>query len=206
MRYYLSSYKFGNDIQSFIELIPTNNKIGHINNARDFVVRDVERADKNQQEEITFLNSVGFEAEVLDLKVYFNNPSALNNKLNELGGIWVSGGNTFVLRQAMQLSGFDKLFPTLIERKDFLYGGYSAGICILSKSLKIYALIDDDKNFPYPAITETIYEGLEIFEDTFLPHFESDHPESELIGKAVQYCTQKNIPFKTLRDGEVLQH
>jgi hypothetical protein len=40
MKYYLSSYKFGNEIESLKKLIPSNNIIGHINNSRDFVGSD----------------------------------------------------------------------------------------------------------------------------------------------------------------------
>ena len=37
-----------------------------------------------------------------------------------------------------------------------------------------------------------------------LPHYKSDHPESEDIDKEVEYCDKNNIPYKTLRDGEVM--
>ena len=37
-----------------------------------------------------------------------------------------------------------------------------------------------------------------------LPHYDSDHPESEDIAKEVEYCKNNNVPYKTLRDGEVI--
>ena len=36
MKYYLSSYKLGNEIEKFIDLIPPNKKAAYISNALDF--------------------------------------------------------------------------------------------------------------------------------------------------------------------------
>ncbi len=204
MKYYLSSYKFGNQIEELKNIIPHNNRVGHINNSRDWVGADPERANKHQQEEMEFLNKIGFKPEALDLKEYFNKTKELKSKLNSLGGIWVSGGNTFVLRMAMKISGFDNIFKELINRKDFLYGGYSAGICILSDSLKSIEIVDDPNNFPYKEITKPIYEGLGVFNYSFMPHYDSDHFESEAIEKEIQRCIDNKWLFKALRDGDVI--
>jgi len=37
-----------------------------------------------------------------------------------------------------------------------------------------------------------------------LPHDQSAHPESENIDRKVQYCTRNGIPFRALRDGDVI--
>ena len=204
MKYYLSSYKFGDQIEALKALIPLNNSIGHINNSRDWVGADSDRAEKHQREEIALLNEMGFAAEPLDLREYFKKSGELKSKLSTLGGVWVSGGNTFVLRMAMRLSGFDEAFKELLARDDFLYGGYSAGICILSDSLKSIDFVDDPNNFPYQGITEPIYEGLGVFNYSFMPHYDSDHPESEAVGKEIQRCIDNKWLFKALRDGDVI--
>lgn len=204
MKYYLSSYKFGNKTDDLKRLIPKNNKLGHINNAKDWVEADAERANKSQQKELEFLNELGFESESLDLKLYFNKTEALRDKINELGALWVSGGNCFVLRMAMKLSGFDIVFEELKNRDDFLYGGYSAGICVLSHSLKAIDQVDDPQNFPYKEITQPIYEGLGVFDYAFMPHYDSDHFESEAIDKEIQRCIDNKWLFKALRDGEAI--
>lgn len=49
-----------------------------------------------------------------------------------------------------------------------------------------------------------IWEGLGLIDYAFLPHYDSDHPESADIDKEVAYCTENQIPFKTVRDGEVI--
>ncbi len=148
MKYYLSSYNFGNKTSELVRLQSSNKKLGHINNSRDCVGADPARAAKHQQEEMDFLDKLGFQSEALDLSSYFGKQTALQSKLDSLGALWVSGGNTFVLRMAMKLSGFDQLFSSLRKREDFLYGGYSAGISILSDSLKSIENVDEPNNFP----------------------------------------------------------
>ena len=204
MKYYLSSYKFGNQVADLKRLQSDNKKLGHINNSRDWVGADPKRAMKHQLEEMHFLNQLGFESEILDLKTYFGQEKALKEKLASLGALWVSGGNTFTLRQAMKLSGFDQLFPSLVARKDFLYGGYSAGICILSDTLKPIDEVDDPTDFPYQGINEAIYKGLGVFNYSFMPHYDSNHYESEAIGKEIQRCIDNKWLFKALRDGDVI--
>ncbi len=202
MKYYLSSYKFGNDLEKLKSIIPKNNKIGHINNARDS--SDIDRSKKSQTDEIEQLNQLGFAAEVINLKDYFNRKEDLRKKLNSLGGLWVAGGNTFVLRQAMHLSGFDVVIKELSKKDDFLYAGYSAGVCVLSKSLKSLFIVDKPYSFPYPEMNEPIWEGLGFFDYDFMPHYDSDHSESEDIGKTINYCIENKILFKAIRDGDVI--
>ena len=204
MKYYLSSYKFGNDIKKLKLMMPENCKIGHINNARDHTAADPEKRIKSQAEEISVLNELGFIAEPIDLKDYFNDGENLRKKLDTLGGSWVAGGNTFVLRQAMKLSGFDVIIKEFSKKSDFLYAGYSAGVCVLSKSLRSLFIVDKPYDFPYLEIKETIWEGLGFFDYDFMPHYDSDHPESMDIGKTIEYCIENKILFKAIKDGEVI--
>jgi dipeptidase E len=37
-----------------------------------------------------------------------------------------------------------------------------------------------------------------------MPHFDSDHGESANIAKEIQRCKDNDIPFKAVRDGEVI--
>jgi len=204
MRFYLSSFKFGNEVERLREMLHAGSRIGHINNARDFTGADPERRVRHQQEEIEKLNELGCVAEVLDMKDYFGRQDALREKLMELDGVWVGGGNVFVLRQAMRLSGFDVLFEELRSRKGFFYGGYSAGVCVLCDSLRYIAHVDDSNDFPYGGGTEVIWDGLNVFGFGILPHYDSDHPESEAVGREVKRCIGNKWLFKVLRDGEVI--
>lgn len=204
MKFYLSSYKFGNDYNKILNMLKKDAKIGHINNSRDWLGVNENNKQKALFEEMNFLENLGFRCEHLDLKEYFGKENLLREKLQKLDGIWVCGGNTFVLRQAMRLSGFDNIFNELKTNKDFFWGGYSAGICILCDSLKYINQVDDSNNFPYKEMQQSIFEGLGIFEFGLLPHYKSDHEESEMIEKEVEICIKNKWPFKTLIDGEVL--
>lgn len=205
MRLYLSSYKLGNKTVILKQwLASSNKKVGYIPNAFDFTGMPPENRIKHMDFDINELKILGFTVEVVDLRDYFGRKDALRKKLHSLNMLWVSGGNTFVLRQAMRLSGFDELIHELQQRDDFVYGGYSAGCCVLSFTLKGLQTVDDSSNYPYEGFKETIWEGLGLLDYLFLPHFDSDHPESEDINKEVVYCTENSIPFKTVRDGEVV--
>lgn len=205
MRYYLSSYKLGNETEKLKELIKTTNgKFGYIPNALDFTGAD--QMDKKQhcEKDMKDLNQYGATVELIDLKKYFGKENELRTKLQSLGGVYVSGGNTFVLRQAMKISGMDKIILEMKKRNDFLYIAYSAGVCLLSPRMDSYAITDNAKDFPYPQIKEQIWEGLNIIDFEFQPHYHSDHPETQSTDKEIQYCIDNKILFKAYKDGEVL--
>jgi len=205
MKYYLSSFKLGNDTEKLKLLIKqTNRKFGYIPNALDFTTADNERRNKRAEEDMNELRAVDATVEILDLKDYFGRESDLRFKLQTLGGVYVSGGNTFVLRQAMRLSGFDNVLLEMSERKDFLYVAYSAGVCVLTKTLRYYAITDDANDFPYSEITEQIWEGLSILDFIFEPHYDSNHPESESTDREIKKLIDEKVLFKAYRDGEVL--
>lgn len=205
MKYYLSSYKLGNETEKLKQLIKNSSgKFGYIPNALDFSGADLDWKEKYIKADMNDLRSNGARVESLDLTIYFGKKDELQQKLKSLGGIYVSGGNVFVLRQALKLSGFDELFPKLSERKDFLYIAYSAGCCILSENLKYYAMTDNAKDFPYPEIKETIWDGLGVLDFIFEPHYDSDHPESASTDKEIQALIDDKVLFRAYKDGEVL--
>ncbi len=184
--------------------MPKGKSIGYIPNALDYSTADPKRKIKHIERDMGDLRSLGFAVERLDLRDYFGQKNKLKQKLDSLGGVWVSGGNTFVLRQAMKLSGFDDVLLKLNSRKDFLYAGYSAGVCVLAPSLEALQIVDNPKEMPYEGLEKVIFEGLGILDYIILPHYKSDHPESADIDKEVDYCKKHKIPFKTLSDGEVI--
>lgn len=204
MNYYLSSYKFGNKVDELVKMLPQGARIGHINNSKDWTTASPEIRAKYLKEEMEFLDNLGFQNEHLDLKDYFRKKEALSKKLSEIDGIWLAGGHTFILRMAMRLSGFDEIYQRELRyRKNFFWGGYSAGVCILCDSLKYISNVDMPNDFPYPEMQENIWEGLGLFDYGILPHYDSDHHESEMIGKEVQRCIDNGWLFKVMRDGDV---
>jgi len=201
---YLSSYRLGNNSEKLVELMGNNKKIAVIPNALDFST-DIPRRNEGVQREIDDLDKLGLQAEEVDLRKYFNKPKELEQKLSEFGALWVRGGNTFVLRRAFKESGLDEWLKEHKDDKELVYAGYSAGVCILSPTLKGLEIVDD------PVITaegypkETLWDGLGLIDFAFAPHFESPgHPETEAVGREVEHYKKEGIKFKALHDGEVI--
>ena len=72
MKFYLSSYKLGNEIERLKSLVPNSkNKLGYIPNALDFSKADPERRQKHIEADMTALRAIGIGVELLDLKEYF---------------------------------------------------------------------------------------------------------------------------------------
>jgi dipeptidase E len=206
MRFYLSSYKMGNAVEKLKILLPAANKrVAYISNALDWST-DLARRERGEQSDLAQLQALGLglEIEKLDLREYFGKPGPLKQKVLEFGTIWVCGGNAFVLRQAMKLSGFDELLRNLsATNADVLYGGYSAGICLLGPTLEGIDIVDPPSEKPYGDL-KPVWDGLGILKFVIVPHFESNHPESEAAGKVAAYLKEHEISFRTLRDGEVI--
>lgn len=202
MKLYLSSFKIGDKLQELQKWIKEhNNKICLIPNAKD-VYEDRKLIENKIKQDIEDLEKIGFEVTVVSLKDYFNDNEGLINKLKEFNAFYVMGGNVFALRQAMYLSGFDKYLKTIENEPNYLYAGYSAGICVLAKDMHGLDMCDNPTINPYGI--DTMWEGLGYFDYIFLPHYKSEHKETDLIDKAVEYCNKNNIKYKTLRDGDVI--
>jgi len=201
MKLYLSSYKIGKETDKFLKMLNGKKRIAYIPNALDFTT-DKERRNKSEQGDIRELESLGLRVERIDLKRYFGKKTKLRKKLEEIGAVYVRGGNAFVLRQAMNLSGLDDILLSM-KNDDFFYSGYSAGCCVLSPSLESTSIVDNPSIFPYK-LKKPIFEGLGLIPYNFLPHFDSDHPESAEVNKELAYCKKRGLPYRTIRDGEVI--
>lgn len=206
MKFYLSSYKLGNqeNVQKLKQMVfETNKMVAYISNALDYST-DVERRKDSESKDILDLNSVGLKAEKIDLRDFFGKGEELRKNLEKYDIIWVRGGNTFVLRQAMKLSGLDEILKEFFKQdKKIIYGGYSAGICVLATTLEGLSIVDDPGQKPYGEY-ETLWDGLGILPYSIAPHYKSDHPESADVDKEVEQMIKNKILFKTLKDGEVI--
>lgn len=203
MRYYLSSFKLGGGAHTLASLYDASRPVAYIANALDHVVNKV-WLDEWIATDVRSLGDIGLSAERLDLREYFAADRHIERALEQFSGVWVSGGNVFVLRQAMSLSRFDRFVRSQRDRDDFTYGGYSAACCVLSPTLKPYARVDDPSAQPYKEATETIWDGLGVLDFAYMPHFQSNHSESSLIDAEVALCIENKIPYRAFRDGEVL--
>jgi dipeptidase E len=202
MRLYLSSYKFGNYTEELVKLCPGNKKAGVIMNAVDW--GDPERVMASLKDQIEILKSLGFKPEQIDLRNYFGKIGDLKKHLANFGLVWVHGGNTFVLKRAYEQSGFGEIIKEMLQKEEIVYAGFSAGVVILSKSLKGLEIVDDPKIVPEGYKEDFSWDGLGILDYHIAVHYKSDHAESAEIDKEIEYCEKNNIPYQTLRDGEVI--
>lgn len=182
MKFYLSSYKLGDRTDKLIELAEKKT-IGYIPNALDFSYAHQERKQKHIFNDMKSLEELGLKPSLLDLKTYFRQKDLLKAELTDIGAIFISGGNVFVLRQAMRLSGLDEIVMNEELPKHFLFAGYSAAGCVLSPSLRVYQIVDDASETPYAECEKVIWEGLGILDRAFMPHWDSNHHESGDISK-----------------------
>lgn len=202
MRLYLSSYRLGNHPEKLLTLLRGRTKVALIANAVDF--RTPQEILERNQKDVEELHNIGLEVTEVDLKDYFGKKEALEHELKKYDLIWVRGGNAFVLRRAFKYSGADEIVKDLLAEDEIVYGGYSAGVCILASSLQGIDIVDDPNVTPNNYQSTIIWEGLDILPYAVAPHYQSAHPESIEIDKTVAYFKENLIPFKTLRDGEVI--
>jgi len=202
MKLYLSSYHLGDKANQLSSLF-SNKKVALISNALDFST-DIDRRKKSTETELKDLKSVGLNPEEIDLRTYFGNENKLRSKISEFGGVWLRGGNSFVLLRAIKYSGFDNIIRSFIKNDSFVYAGYSAGICVATPSLKGIELVDDPHIIPDGYKDKKIWEGMSLVNYSIAPHYNSNHPESKLINKSVEYFIREKMLFKALKDGDVI--
>ena len=196
---YLSSQKFGDNYSFLKEWISKNsNKILLIANALDY--KDTSTVSNIIHEDKHLLSHIGFDVTIVDLKDYFEKHEELKKICRKFNNICVIGGNVFILREAMKYSGFDKYLKEISKKDNYLYIGYSAGGCVLSQNLDIYKKVDDPVDFYNKG--KIIYDGIELIDYQFIPHYKSNYYKAYLIDEIVDTCKKENIKYKALKDGE----
>ena len=205
MKLYLSSYKIGNKTNELKKWLENsdNNNVALISNSRD-IYPDGEIKTTGIKNDAKELENLGFNVKYLDLREYFEKKENLIKDLQDVKAFYIIGGNTFVLRKAMYLSGFDELLLDYASDQSYLYAGYSAGICVLCKDMKVLAMMDDPEADPYNSNMSPIYKGVGLVEEVLIPHYKSDHKETEVASKTVEFCKKNNIRYKALCDGDVM--
>ena len=204
MRLYLSSYYLGEKPELLHDIIPIGGKIAIIPNAADYRENIVER-DAWVASQAKEFSTLGYEAINFDLIDYFNDYSQkLRHKLGDFDMVWLIGGNSFILRKAMAQSGFDKIITDLVMQDAIVYGGFSAGACVATPTLKGIDKCDNPNVQVDCYDPEIIWEGLNLVPYSIVPHFESDHPESNQMNEVIIELQQHSLPYRTLHDGEVI--
>lgn len=202
MRLYLSSYKLGSHPERLNLLVGFKKHVGIILNAGDFAPEEERslRFIKNKD----YLDTLGYSSEEIDLRKYFGKLNDLKLFLMRFDLVWVKGGNIFSLQRAFEQSGFNIIIKELLKDDRIVYVGESAGSVITGPSLEGLNIVDSENEIPEGYPNEFSTQGLNLINYMIAPHFHSDHPESSSVEKLVEYFKDKNIPYKTLKDGEVI--
>ena len=201
VRLYLSSFRIGTRPDELLKLLGGRMRTALILNADDY--KSAEDRVTSLQREMDELRNLGLEPREIDLRDYFGKPGALRQALSICHLVYVRGGNTFVLRRAFRQSGADEL-RELLARDAIVYGGYSAGVCVLAPSLRGLELVDDPNVVPDSYHEPVIWEGLAVLPYQILPHYFSDHPESEAMDTVLQRWLHEHVLFRALSDGEAI--
>lgn len=205
MRLYLASYWSGCDVRAIARLAGAGAPTAVISNAVDNIPDTAREAyARTVFDPVAWLREAGLDARPLDLRDYFGRPEALLAELETLRFLWVGGGNVFLLRRAMRQSGFDALVPGLVWAGRLGYGGWSAGACVAGPTLRGLHLMDDPHDVVEGYRPEPIWEGLGLIDAAVVPHWRSDHAEAEAADAAVAWMTENRVPYRALRDGDVL--
>ncbi len=204
MRLYLSSFRIGDHPERLIELTGTNRRTALSVNALDHLRPELRQ--ERVHTELTALRELGLDPFELDLRQFVGAPDALQATLNDVGLIWLRGGNVFVLRQRLAETGLDQQLINGLAADRFVVGGYSAGVCVLGGSLAGLEECDPISDLTKIAPgSEPIMTGLEVFETTVVPHLDSpEHPESAVLTTVAAKLRAEGRPITELRDGDVL--
>ena len=78
MKFYLSSFKVGNETEKLKKLVPKGKILGLIPNALDW--RGIEERRQKTDQNIKDLTDLGIKVEILDLQYYFEKKDKLKKK------------------------------------------------------------------------------------------------------------------------------
>jgi len=201
MQLYLSSFLLGNRASELPSLAPNRTAVV-VANALDHTNGEIRNGYATGQ--IHELTRLGFDAHELDLRGCFNQPEFLTRRLERVGLIWVTGGNSFLLRRAMRQSGLDAYINARRHDDSLVYGGFSAGACVAAPTLLGLDIVDDRGADADGYGAGLVWDGLGLIPYSIAPHFQSPHPESAQVDAMIQYFVEHGMPFVTLRDGDAI--
>jgi dipeptidase E len=178
MRLYLSSFRVGDHADTLLSLVGAGRRAVLVPNAVDEFARAAR--------DVADLEALGFSVSVADLRT---------EPVPACDLLWVRGGNVFTLRRALaarpELAG-------LVRAGSFVYGGYSAGACVLAPDLHGLEAID-------PPGDDPVWTGLGLLDRPVVPHVDTpEHPEGATCDALSAAFTAAGRPHWALRDGDVL--
>jgi len=201
MRLFLSSENLGNYPDEFINLVGPNKKLALVENAKDdWVTKDrTAKVDEHLEQ----FKGLGFDVFELDLRQYFGKPAQLDTKLKTCAGIFVAGGNTFILMRALKYSGAGALLYDMVRKNQIAYGGSSAGSIAATPSLRGSEFGDHPGVVPQGYKPKIIWDGLDFVSYNIVPHYKSSWfgIEAEAM---LDYFKKHKLDYRALMDGQAI--
>jgi dipeptidase E len=105
------------------------------------------------------------------------------------------------LRTAFRESGCDEIVKARLANDSLVFGGYSAGPCLLASQLPLLDqfFVSGVPRYPERLVTT----GLDLLPFTIAPHY-GPQPGAAGATKLTDYLIENHMPFIALRDGEAL--
>ena len=203
MKAFLASDGIGNNAEALTNLWSEDSRrIGLIGNAVNYEEPDIYDAFIAEQE--AMLRSLGFEPDVMDLRDHFDKPGTAERRIRDsYAGVYVTGGNTFILARGLAQSGLDgEAVRRLFEDQGGtrrVWAAYSAGACILGKNIEHIKGADDETQVPALYQGEPVYKGLGMIAYEFVPHL--DAPDQHVLTERLDKAQRAYV---TLHDGDIM--
>ena len=143
---------------------PGEIKIGVIENAADIIPNSPDWLGGFRE----MLTTNGYRIELIDLRKFMKDKTALQEKLTNKDVLWLGGGHTYYLHWILKESGSDEIIKDLVSSGK-VYAGWSAG-AIMAGPTTLYfdAMGDNPDDAP-----EFITEGLHLTETVIVPHLDN---------------------------------
>lgn len=201
MRLYLSSFRMGSHPERLVELAGGGGRVAIIANAMD---AEPQRArDAGVARERAALAALGFDPTEVDLRLV--DPDGARAALAPFDVVWLRGGNVFVLRHALAVSGADRALVELLAEDAVVGAGYSAGPCVLGPSLRGFESVDPVDELRRAHRAEPTWDGLGVIDRVVVPHVQTpEHPASPALDALAARHRNDGIDHVPLRDGQVL--
>jgi dipeptidase E len=205
MTLYLSSTGLGARPAALRELM-AGPRVGLIVNALDKESwRGRLSARRNEARQ---LRAIGCDPVEIDLRRYAGSrrtgARGLAGALRDLSAVWVSGGNTFVLLEAMQRSDFGTAVRGRLDDGGFVYAGYSAGACVAGPDIRGVEIMDEIGESGLSLDGDEGIAGLGLVDFRVVPHWRSGHPLSPSAEQLANSLQVASLPHRCLSDGQVV--
>jgi dipeptidase E len=162
MKLYLGSYRITDPagLEKLVDRPLEGLSVAVIGNAKDAKPSEERIASLRQVH--ASLGTLGLVTANIDLRD-ISQATETNEAMNGFDMVFVTGGNSFVLRESMRRSGFDTAIHELVDT-NLVYCGESAGAVVAGTTITS-AEVEDTS-----AVSELIFEGLGLIDRIIVPH------------------------------------